>query len=127
MPPHTPTKTRPHNCRAVESLAFTPPSVADDDAELIVGAREDHRLHAVKLGTLAHRTINMNANGDSWVSFTCDQAPHRSAAHAPYLPSWRWRGARPLSLRARSVCVCVCVCVFGVAHCLNLNAASASA
>ena len=55
---------------AIESLSFTPASVGHDDAEMIVGARDDHRLHVLKLADITHRTINMNANGDSWVSFT---------------------------------------------------------
>lgn len=54
----------------VTSVAFTPSTVAPEDAELAVTVRDDHRVHLVSLSTLEPRTINLNANGDSWVSFT---------------------------------------------------------
>jgi hypothetical protein len=44
--------------------------VSDADAEMVLGSRDDHRLHLVRLHDLQHRTINMNENGDGWVSFT---------------------------------------------------------
>ena len=57
-------------CGQVTSAAFTPPVIPSTEAELALTVRDDHRLHLITLETLTHRTINMNANGDDWVSFT---------------------------------------------------------
>eukprot|EP00038_Savillea_parva_P031309 m.84906 g.84906 ORF g.84906 m.84906 type:complete len:412 (+) comp9611_c0_seq3:67-1302(+) len=54
----------------VMCAAFTPAAIPPADAELAVGVRDDNRIHLVKLSTLKTRAINMNANGDNWVSFT---------------------------------------------------------
>lgn len=48
---------------AIESIVFTP-------TELVIGCREDHLLHLVTCSNLERRTINMNALGDTHVSFT---------------------------------------------------------
>lgn len=47
----------------VESIVFTL-------TELAIGSREDHLIHLVKLGSLERREINMNALGDTHISFT---------------------------------------------------------
>lgn len=57
-------------CAQVTSVTFTPATVPPEEAEVAFGIRDDHRLHLVSLSTLETRTINMNANGDGWVSFT---------------------------------------------------------
>eukprot|EP00842_Homolaphlyctis_polyrhiza_P004143 jgi/Hompol1/472/HPOL_002503-RA len=74
---------------AVESLCFvpqsfatpaqqnqSPQSVTADASEsifrVVVGVRDDHNLHYISLDpseTFASMTANMNANGDSWISF----------------------------------------------------------
>lgn len=54
---------------AVEAMAFSP--ACAEVAEVVIGARDDHRLHLIEYsGELGHRTINMNENGDEWVSFS---------------------------------------------------------
>lgn len=47
----------------VESIVFT-------DKELAIGSREDHLIHLVNLNSLERREINMNALGDTHISFT---------------------------------------------------------
>lgn len=47
----------------VESIVFT-------DRELVIGSREDHMLHLVAIPSLERREINMNALGDTHISFT---------------------------------------------------------
>eukprot|EP00040_Diaphanoeca_grandis_P010163 m.52080 g.52080 ORF g.52080 m.52080 type:complete len:401 (+) comp21536_c0_seq1:247-1449(+) len=54
----------------VECLAFAPSSIKETEREMVICAREDHRVHFINLHTKENRSFNMNANGDGWVSFT---------------------------------------------------------
>jgi WD40 repeat protein len=88
-------------CGQVTSAAFTPGVVAASEGELALTVRDDHRLHLLNLETLTHRTINMNANGDDWVSFT--------AMDVSFSPCGRH--ILVSTDKDRCVCMCMCMCV----------------
>ncbi|KAI8896259.1 WD40-repeat-containing domain protein [Globomyces pollinis-pini] len=49
----------------IESLCFF-----NSESTLIVGIRNDHNLHYIHLPSMEETLVNMNANGDHWVSFS---------------------------------------------------------
>ncbi|KAJ3045153.1 hypothetical protein HK097_001276, partial [Rhizophlyctis rosea] len=76
----TPTYQKYHTVTlpgAIESFCFLPPHPpTHPHITLVLGSRDDHRLHHIDLDpsaptptSLKTYTTNMNQNGDSWVSF----------------------------------------------------------
>nr|KAJ3421365.1 hypothetical protein HK105_003756 [Polyrhizophydium stewartii] len=87
--PHPPSYTKRHTTTfkgAVESMCILRAgSASTPSPTLVVGVREDNNLHYIDLDdaeSLQATPVNLNANGDAWVSFTpVHMAPSPSGAH----------------------------------------------